>query len=74
LGTAVILLAVILVNNFTSDMPPVLARFVNFISLSFHFESFSRGLLDSRDILFFLLTGSLFLFLNAVLLIKRKRS
>ena len=72
LGTAVALLAVMLVNRFTPDMPAPLASFLNFISLSFHFESFSRGLLDSRDIAFFLLTTGLFLFLNTQVLIYRR--
>ena len=72
LGSVAVLLAVILINNFSSDLPPNLAAFVNYISLSFHFESFSRGLLDSRDIAFFLLTAALFLFLNTQVLIFRK--
>ena len=72
LGSVAVLLTVILVNNFSSNMPAFLASFVNFISLSFHFESFSKGLLDSRDIAFFLLTTGLFLFLNTQVLIFRK--
>jgi ABC-2 type transport system permease protein len=74
LGTVAVLLAVILLNNFTSDLPPYLASFINYISLSFHFESFSRGLLDSRDIFFFLLSIGLFLFLNTQVLVFRKWS
>jgi ABC-2 type transport system permease protein len=74
LGSAVVLLIVMVVNNFTQDLPPFLAGFLNFISLSFHFESFIRGLLDSRDIAFFLLTTGLFLFLNTQVLIFRKWS
>ena len=74
LGSAVVLMAVMLANAFTQDMPPLLAGFVNFISLSFHFESFSRGLLDSRDIVFFLLTTGLFLFMNTQVLVFRKWS
>jgi len=74
IGTVVVLLVVVLVNNFTQDLPPMLAPFINFISLSFHFESFSRGLLDSRDIIFFLLTTVLFLFLNVQILVYRKWS
>jgi len=74
LGSAVVLLAVMLINNFSPNMPSGLAAFVNFISLTFHFESFSRGLLDSRDIAFFLLTTALFLFLNTQVLIFRKWS
>jgi ABC-2 type transport system permease protein len=51
---------------------PALSRLVNFLSLSFHFESFSRGLLDSRDLAFFLITTVLFLFLNAQVLTFRR--
>ena len=74
LGSAVTLLAVMLVSQFTQDLPPFLAGFLGFISLSYHFESFARGLLDSRDIAFFLLTTGLFLFLNTQVLIFRKWS
>ena len=73
-GSVVVLLALMLLNNFTQNMPPFLAGFVNFISLSFHFESFSRGLLDTRDLAFFILTTALFLFLNTQVLIFRKWS
>ena len=72
LGSVAVLLAVILAGNFSSNLPPFLASMVNFLSLSFHFESFSRGLLDSRDIGFFLFTTGLFLFLNTQVLIFRK--
>jgi len=72
LGSAVALLAMILVNNLSPGLPPGLAAFVNYISLSFHFESFSRGLLDSRDIAFFVLTTVLFLFLNVQVLVFRR--
>ena len=74
LGTAVVLLAVILINNLSFDIPPLFAGIVNFISLSFHFDSFARGLLDSRDLAFFLLTTGLFLFLNTQVLIYRRWS
>ncbi|MCL2007835.1 MAG: ABC transporter permease subunit [Treponema sp.] len=73
-GSVVVLLALMLLNNFTANLPPLLINFINFISLSFHFESFSRGLLDSRDLSFFLLTTLLFLFLNTRILIYRKWS
>ncbi|GHV10435.1 hypothetical protein FACS189485_23500 [Spirochaetia bacterium] len=45
---------------------------INFLSLSFHFESFSKGLIDSRDLAFFILTTALFLFLNTRVLLFRK--
>lgn len=71
-GSAVALLTVMLVNNLTQDLPAPLAEVFNFISLSFHFESFSRGLLDTRDIAFFLLSTALFLFLNTQVLLFRR--
>jgi ABC-2 type transport system permease protein len=76
LGSAVVLLAVMLVNQFTQTMnlPPWLSEAVNFVSLSFHFESFSKGLIDSRDLAFFIITTGLFLFLNTQVLLFRKWS
>jgi ABC-2 type transport system permease protein len=71
-GTAAALLAAMLADRFSPAMPPAAAGFANFISLSFHFESFSRGVLDSRDTAFFLLTTGLFLFLNTSALLFRK--
>ena len=64
-GSVVVLLVLMLGSNFSQNLNPFLAGLVNYFSLTFHFESFSRGLLDSRDIAFFLLTTALFLFLNA---------
>ena len=42
------------------DLSPIFA----FLSVSWHFDSLSRGLLDSRDILYFALFILLFLYLN----------
>ena len=72
LGSAVVLMAMTLLTDLTQDMPPAFAAFVNSFSLTFHFESFSRGLLDSRDIAFFKLTTGLFLYLNTQVLVFRK--
>jgi ABC-2 type transport system permease protein len=74
LGSAVVLLAVMLINRLTLtfDLPQWLAEGINFVSLSFHFESFSKGLIDSRDLAFFILSTILFLFLNTRVLIFRK--
>lgn len=74
LGTAVVLLAVMLVSQLTQslNLPLIAASVINFFSLSFHFESFSKGILDSRDLAFFVLTTTLFLFLNTKVLIFRK--
>jgi ABC-2 type transport system permease protein len=74
LGSAAVLLVVMLANQIpvTAGVPAPLTAFLSFISLSFHFESFSKGLLDSRDLAFFLLTTLLFLFLNTRVLLFRK--
>jgi len=72
LGSAAVLMAMTLLTGLAQDMPPALAALVNAFSLTFHFESFSRGLLDSRGIAFFLLSTAFFLFLNAQVLIFRK--
>jgi len=71
-GSVVVLLAVMLVHQLTGSLPSGLADFFNYISLAFHFESFSRGLLDSRDMVFFLITTILFLFLNTQSLVYRR--
>ena len=75
-GSAVVLLAFstglsMVVNNL-GDLPAGFVDFLYFFSLSYHFESFSRGLLDSRDMAFFLVTTILFLFLNVQVLVYRR--
>ena len=76
LGSAVILMAVMLVNQFTYSfsLPQWLTGAINFVSLAFHFESFSKGLIDSRDLAFFVLSTVLFLFINTRVIIFRKWS
>jgi ABC-2 type transport system permease protein len=71
-GTVVALLAVMLMHQLTENLPSGLASLINYLSLAFHFESFSRGLLDSRDMAFFLITTILFLFLNTQVLVYRR--
>jgi len=74
-GTVVVLLAFTTVFGLLADritLPPLITEFINFLSLSFHFESFSKGLLDSRDIFFFILVTGLFLFLNTRIIVFRK--
>jgi len=74
LGSAVVLMAVMLVNQiaFSFNLPGWLAQFISFISLASHFESFSKGLLDSRDLAFFVLSTALFLFINTRVILFRK--
>ncbi|MDR1566706.1 MAG: ABC transporter permease [Treponema sp.] len=74
LGSAVVLMAMMLMNQVSqwAAVPSWFSELINYLSLSFHFESFSKGLLDSRDLAFFILTTVLFLFLNTRVLIFRK--
>ncbi|MDR0443049.1 MAG: ABC transporter permease [Treponema sp.] len=74
LGSAVVLMAVMLISQFTFslNLPRWLAQGINFFSLAFHFESFAKGLIDSRDLAFFLLSTALFLFINTRVILFRK--
>jgi ABC-2 type transport system permease protein len=74
LGSAVVLMAVMLINQltFSLNLPYWMSEFINFISLSFHYESFSRGLLDSRDIVYFAASTVLFLFITTRVILYRK--
>lgn len=74
LGTAVVLMAVMLVNQITFglNLPYWLARGINFFSLTFHFENFAKGVIDSRDLAFFVLSTALFLFINTRVILYRK--
>jgi len=74
LGSAVAMMTVMLINNltFSMNLPFWLSEFINFISLSFHFESFSKGLLDSRDVIYFLTSTGLFLFITTRVVLFRR--
>jgi len=74
LGSAVVLMFVMLVNmiTFSFNLPQWLARFINFFSLAYHFESFTKGLIDSRDLAYFVLSTALFLYLNTKVVLFRK--
>jgi ABC-2 type transport system permease protein len=76
LGGVAVLIVVMLMNqiSWNNNLPAHLNDIINYISLSFHFESFSKGLLDSRDLAYFILTTLLFLFLNTRVLLFRKWS
>ena len=71
---AVVLIFVTLIDSiiFMLNLPKWAYSFFGFFSLSRHFESFSKGLLDSRDLLFFIVSALLFLFLNTRVILFRK--
>jgi ABC-2 type transport system permease protein len=74
LGIAVVLLVITLITQVTQSfsLPLAISEVLNFFSLSFHFETFSKGIIDTRDMAFFILTTLLFLFLNTRVLLFRK--
>jgi len=76
LGCAVILLVIWLINQLTVsfNLPAWLNGIIGFISLAFHYESFSKGLLDTRDLIYYILSTVLFLFLNTRVILYRKWS
>jgi ABC-2 type transport system permease protein len=76
LGSAAALLLSMLINQFTMSfsLPAPVAAGINFLSLSFHFDSFSKGIIDTRDLAFFIITTVLFLFLTTRVIIARKWS
>ena len=67
MATAFILIAINLSSMATSwlELPVPVVGVVNWISLSYHFISFSRGILDTRDLVYFVLFTALFLYLTA---------
>ena len=72
--TIAILLLFTLVFELMSSTLSVtwLADILSYFSLSHHFESFARGILDSRDVFFFTLFTLFFLYLNTMVIIFRK--
>ena len=74
LGTMIILLLFTLLDLVTrgGTLPNWLNSGINFFALNYHFESFVKGILDSRELVFFGATGALFLFLCERRLVLRK--
>ncbi len=76
LGSVVFLLVLTTINQVTVllDLPASVAAGVNYASLAFHFEAFSRGVVDTRDVAYFTLTTLMLLLLNTRVLVYRKWS
>ena len=55
-----------------ANVPDWLSAFSRYLSLSYHFDSFRKGVLDSRDLSYFIILSVLFLYLNTRTLILRK--
>ncbi|MDR2470780.1 MAG: ABC transporter permease [Treponema sp.] len=74
LGSAAALLFSMLANQLTQavSLPQAAAEAINFFSLSFHFDSFSRGIVDTSDAAFFVIAAVLCLFLTTRVILGRK--
>ncbi len=53
-----------LVSSFEVLLPGALVSFVSFVSASSHFDSISRGIVDTRDIIYFVSLAAVFLLLT----------
>jgi ABC-2 type transport system permease protein len=69
-----VLLALTLISqvNRVFVLPPWAAELFNFISFGQHFSNFQRGLVDTRDLLYYGVVSALFLYLNTKTLVFRK--
>ncbi|MCL2441904.1 MAG: ABC transporter permease [Treponema sp.] len=74
LGGAAVLVVVMLIDQIplSFDIPYWAARLINFFSLRYHFEGFSKGIINTRDLAFFVLSTVLFLFINTRVILYRK--
>lgn len=72
--TVVGLLFITLVNqiNTYANLPVWFAGILNYLSFNFHFNTFDKGLIDSRDVAYFLFVTALFLYLTTRVLMLRK--
>jgi gliding motility-associated transport system permease protein len=58
--------------NLIFNIPEWMANFFNYLSFSSHFESLKKGLLDTRDLIYFMIITFYFLYLNTKVIEIRK--
>lgn len=73
-AVALLFLTLISQLNAVVDLPGWLAAVINYISLQFHVQSFIRGIVDTRDLVYYIVITVLFLYLNTKTLVFRKWS
>lgn len=71
-GVAILFLLLIGIPFLTMALPREIQPFLSYLGLGNHFDSIQRGVIDSRDILYYLSTIGFFLFLNIQSLASRK--
>jgi len=55
-----------------SGLPPAVSAFFRYVSLQYHFQSFTRGIIDTRDVAFFILVTWAGLYLNVKIIAARR--
>jgi ABC-2 type transport system permease protein len=72
--SALVLMVLTLVGTVTRlmSLPDWISSLFNYISLDYHFESFKKGILDTRDLLYFIILTLFFIYLNVKVLKFRK--
>lgn len=68
----VIIFALFMLDKVLMFMPTLLASFLEYLSVSYHFSNISRGVIDSRDVIYYLSLIFFFLFLAIRALENRK--
>jgi ABC-2 type transport system permease protein len=68
----VIIFALFMLDKVLMFMPTLLASFLEYLSVDYHFSNISRGVIDSRDVIYYLSLIFLFLFLAVRSLENRK--
>ena len=68
----VIIFALFMLDKILMFMPTILASFLEYLSVSYHFSNISRGVIDSRDVIYYLSLIFFFLFLAVRALENRK--
>jgi len=72
--SVVAILFITMIGDVAFIMNPsaILSKIFSYLSFSFHFESFRKGLIDTRDLLYFLIIILYFLYLNVKVINLRK--
>lgn len=61
-----------LAGKLTAFVPPAIQGLISFLGNDSHFENFTRGLIDSRDIIYYVSVSAFFIFAGLSLIEKRK--
>lgn len=74
IASVLVLLFLTLISQITAivNLPYWASSIINYFSLGYHFENFGRGLLDSRDLIYYLVIIFFSLYLNTKVMLFRK--